>query len=259
MKKPNFFNFLKKRVFFVYLPDLIFFSLLLWFLVYARNRIFSYLVVLQQFIPKLSDIGSSLTIEDASSIANLDALLKVIEPILREANIFVYFVVPIFVFLLWVLFQGLSWNFLGEGSFIKAMDIRLYPKFALLSLPFFVLLFYFFIGFLNQGDISANLPRFVIFLLVFIIVFYFTVVSYIVINKHKFFPKFFEVGVKRLKMFFPMFILLLIVLLLVLVLLFNAYIAAFAWVMPSFLSLVLLLVFILLFSASKCLLVFLSE
>ncbi len=258
MKKPNFFNLLKKRVFFVYLSDLIFFSLLLWFLIYARNRIFSYLVVLQQFIPKLSDIGSSLTIEDASSIANLDALLKVIEPILREANIFVYFVVPVFVFLLWVLFQGLSWNFLKENSFTKSMDIRLYPKFALLSLPFFVLLFYFFTGFLNQGDVSANLLRFIVFLLIFILVFYFTFVSYLV-NKPKFFPEFFNLSIKKLKIFFPAFMLSLIILLLVLVLLFNAYIAAFAWVMPSFLSLVLLLFFIFIFSASKCLLVFLSE
>ncbi len=259
MKKPSFFNFLKKKVFFVYLSDLIFFSLLLWFLVYARNRIFSYLLVLQQFVPKLSDISSSLAIEDASSVGNLDALLKVIEPIVREANIFVYFVVPVLVFFLWVLFQGWGWNFLKEGSFAKAMDIKFYPKFALLSLPFFGLLFYLFVGFLDKGDVSTTLPRFIITLLIFVVVFYFTVVSYIVVNKPKFFPRFFGVGVKKVKMFFPMFMLFLVVLLLVLVLLFNAYIAAFAWVMPSFLSLVLLLFSILLFSVSKCLIVFSSE
>jgi len=257
MKKPNFINFLKKKILKVYIADLIFFSLLLWFLVYARNRIFSYILTVQQFAPKLADISSVLSTGNPSSINQLDALIKVVEPIVREANIFVYLVVPVTIFMVWVLFQGLSWNFLKEGSFRKALDIRFYPKFALISIPIFAVIFYLFYNFFISENISTA-RSVVIFVLLFVVL-YFTTISYLVVNKGRFFSNLFTLSIKRAKVFFPKFILFLVLLLLALVLFFNAFIAAFALVFPSFLSLFLLLLSILLFSSSKCFLVFLSE
>lgn len=258
MKKINFLNFLKKKILKVYLADLIFFSFLLWLLVYARNKILSYLVVLQQFAPKLADISSSLTAQDSSSVAQLDALLKVIEPIITEAKVFIFFVVPVLAFFIWVLFQGVSWNFLKEDYFKKAFDIRFYPKFALLSIPFFIILVYFANDFLNVAE-NFNLTKYVIVLIILVIVFYFMIISYLAIGRGKFLFNFLKLSIKKAKVFIPSFLLLIFILLLVFILFFNSFIAALSLTAPSALSIVLLLFFILLFSSSKCLLAYLSE
>ncbi|MFH1332332.1 MAG: hypothetical protein ABIH63_03545 [archaeon] len=249
---------MKKKFVKVYVADLLFFSLLLWFLVYARNRIFSYLVVIQQFTPQLNDIYSSLNMEDPASVAQLDALLKVIEPIVTEANFFIYFVVPVMVFLIWVFFQGLSWGLLKEDSFKKSLYIHFYVKFALLSIPFFVVLFFLLRGFLELTE-TVNLTKSVIIWIVLFIVFYFTLISYLVMKKKKLLFDIFEVGIKRAKVFFPAFLLFIVLFLIVFVLFFNAYISALSLVMPSASSIILLLFFVLLFSSSKCLLEFLSK
>lgn len=256
--KKNFFNFLKKKVLKVYLADLVFFSFLLWLTVYARNKLFSYLVVLQQFAPKLADVSSSLNAEDASSVAQLDALLKVIGPIVSEAKIFIFFVVPVLLFFLWVLFQGVGWNFLKQDSFKKVFDIRFYPKFALLSIPIFAIIFYLFSDFMNVAE-NFNLTKYVILLILLIIVFYFTLASYLVVGKDRFLPNFFNLSIKKAKLFLPSFFLLIFILLLVLILFFNAFIAVLSLAVPPVLTMVLLLFFILFFSSSKCLLVYIAE
>ena len=258
MEKSGFLKLLKKKVLFVLLADFLFFSTLLWFLVYARNRIFSYLVVIQQFAPKITGISSALAMEDASSVGQLDALLKVVEPIVNEANFFIYFVVPVMIFLLWVLLQGFSWGLLKNDSVKKALHFNFYPKFALFSIPLFVVVFFLFRGFLNLAE-QVNLTKSVILFIVLFIVFYFTIISYLVIDRAKFLSSLVNLSIKRSKIFFPAFLLFLIIFLLTLILFFNNYIYALSLILPSALSIFLFLFFMLLFSCSKCLLAFLSQ
>ncbi|MEM4266954.1 MAG: hypothetical protein QW404_02775, partial [Candidatus Nanoarchaeia archaeon] len=180
---------LKKKIPILYLADLVFFSLLLWLLVYARNKIFSYLVVLQQFSPQLADISASISMEDAASVAELEALLNVIQPIVNEAKFFIFFMVPVLLFFLWVLFQGFGWSFLKSSSLKKSFDIRFYPKFALLSLPFFGIIYYLTTDFFNLVE-NFNLTKYVVILVLLFFVFYFTLASYLVFDKHGFWKGF---------------------------------------------------------------------
>lgn len=258
MKKPSFFSFWKRKVFLVFLADAVFFSLLLWFLVFARNKIFSYLVVLQQFAPQISDVSSAIDVGNPASFSQLESLLKVIGPIVREANFFVYFAVPVVVFLIWVLFEGLSWSFL-KSDFKAAFDIRFFSKFALLTIPFYALLVFLAFKSINSPEgYSLGLAKSVAVGLVLVLVFYFTVVLYLSFNSGKFFQRFFSL-VKKSYLFFPLFLVLFFSLVLVLVLFFSVYISALTLSAPSPLSLSFLVFFILFFSSSKCLLVFFSE
>lgn len=258
MKKSSFINFFKGKIAKVFIIDIVFFSLLLWFLAYARNRIYSYIIVIQQFAPKISDISSTLNSNNPLSVPQLDALLKVLDPIISEAKFFVFIVIPVMVFLLWVFFQGLGWNFLKQDSFKKAIDIRLYPSFAIASIPLFAVLVFAFNDFLNMVD-SFNISKSVIIFVLLFVVLYFTIISYLVLGKTKFFLRLVHLSIKRIWIFFPAFLLMFFLLLVAFVFSFDAYISILSLVVPSFLSIFLILFSIFLFSSSKCLLAYLSE
>ena len=256
--KKSFISFLKKKALKVYVVDVVFFSLLLWFLVYARNRIFSYLVVLQQFAPKLTGIGSDLASDNPLSIAQVDALINVLDPIVREAKFFIFFVIPIMVFLLWVFFQGLGWNLMRHDSFKRVLDIRLYPSFAVASIPFFAVIVFLLNDFLNISE-SFDPTRYVITWILLFVIFYFTVISYQVVNQPRFFRRLVYISIRKAWIFFPVFLLMLVFFLIACVFLFNAYISVLSLAVPSFLMIAMSLFLILLFSSSKCLLSYLSE
>jgi hypothetical protein len=256
--KKSFISFLRKKTLKVYLADVVFFSLLLWFLVYARNRIFSYLVVLQQFAPKLTGIGSDLASDSPLGIAQVDALINVLDPIISEAKFFIFFVIPLMVFLLWFFFQGLGWNLMRHDSFRRVLDIRLYPSFAIASIPFFAVIVFLLNDFLNISE-SFDSTRHLITWIILFVVFYFTIVSYQVVNQPRFFKRLIYLSVRKAWIFFPVFLLMLVFFLLAFVFLFNAYISVLSLAVPSFLTIVTSLFSILLFSSSKCLLAYLSE
>ncbi len=257
--RKSFLSLLKKKLLKVYIADVIFFSLLLWFLAYARNRIFSYLLVIQQFAPSLADISSGISMDDPSSVAQLDALLQVLNPIISEAKFFIFIVIPVMLFLLWVLLQGFGWNVLRNDSLKRALDIRLYPSFALVSLPFFAVLVILLNNLLNFSDVSFNLNKSVTLIVLLFVVFYFTMVSCLVFGRPRFFSNLVRLSIKRAYVFFPVFLLVFLLFLVALILLFDVYVSVLALSMPSVISMVLLLFFILLFSCSKCLLEYLSE
>ncbi len=250
--------FLKKKIPVVYIADLVFFSLLLWILVYARNKIFSYLVVLQQFSPQLADISASISIEDAASVAELEALLNVMQPIINEAKFFIFFLVPVLLFFLWVLFQGFTWNFLKGGSFRKAFDIKFYPKFAILSLPLFGIIYYLVTDFFNLVE-NFNLTKYIILLVLLFFVFYFTLASYLVLGEAGFWKGFVRLSIFKSKKFFPSYLLMVLILIVLSVFFLTVYISALSLAWPSFFSIIALLFLILLFGCSKCLLAYVSE
>lgn len=253
--KNNFFKFWRGKVLPVFLMDFIFFSFLLWFFVYARNRIFSYLVALQQFAPQLSDIASSLDANNPLGISQLDALLNVVNPIISEAKLFVYLIIPLVVFMFWVFFQGISWSVLFNDSLRKSFNLKFYFPFSLLSLPFFVLLFYFVSQLLFSESLSGSVL--ILSLVGLLLLLCLTITSYLVSPFS--FSGFYKLILKKFYILFPLFLVFTFFLILVSVAFLDVYIYILSLTLPSLVSILFFVFFIFLFSSSKSVLAFFSK
>lgn len=253
--KNNFFRFWKCKVLPVFLMDFLFFSFLLWFFVYARNRIFSYLVALQQFAPQISDISSSLDVNNPLGISQLDALLNVVNPIISEAKFFVYLIIPLVVFVVWVFFQGVSWSVLFNDSFRKSFSLKFYSSFSLLSVPFFIFLFYFVSRLLFSESLTGSIL--ILYLVGLLLLLYLTITSYLMGVFS--FSGFYKLILKKCCVLFPLFLVFTFFLILVSVSFLDVYIYFLSLSFPPVVSLVFFVLFIFLFSSSKSVLAFFSK
>ncbi|MBI4159331.1 hypothetical protein HY500_03685 [Candidatus Woesearchaeota archaeon] len=153
MKKTS-----RKNIFRTYLLDIGFVLFLGFFLIFSRNIVGNYISQMNVYLPQINSIdpnldpvGAEFLIKDANSISN---------------NMFIFLlVIPVVVFLIYFIFQGLSFYYLKKE---KKYLIYFFVT-SLFSYILFALL-------LTKS--SFNIPLILIFLLIA----YLTFLSYLTIN-----------------------------------------------------------------------------
>lgn len=232
------FEIFKEKILILFLIKVVFVVLLFFFLVYAKAKLQSYLLAMQQYAPQIMGLQSVLQESGSASLLELENVLATIQPIIQGALIFTYFIVPLLVFLLWCFSGSLIYKLLNEEK-IKIRQIfknfwRFFLKFLIISLPFYLLLILLLYKtwqlFLpSYTNISLSIWQFLVFFLLCFFVFYFVFISYALLGKVKeivkTFKKAFTIGVKKFYVLVPLFLPFFFILLLFLVLFFYVYVS----------------------------------
>ena len=211
-------NLFKKKLFYFIFIDGLFFISLFILLNYSRNKIQSYLKLIQQYIPQLDVVQSLL--RESTTLENLEQsnlLLEKISSVMNEALFFGYLIIPLSIFILWVVFQGLSYKLISENNFSKILDYKFFMKFLILTLPFFIILTFAIFQFLAMfsdlipyyGGISN--PTFMLFVITLgpLILFYFLFIFYSLLNNNsllKTLKKGFLIAIKKIYFLFPLYL-----------------------------------------------------
>lgn len=154
-------SIIKKNILRTFLLDLGFVLFLGTFLILARNKIGNYILQMNFYLPQIDSIDpnidpstAEILIKDANAIAN---------------NMFIFLIIiPIIVFLIYFIFQGLSFYYLKRE---KKYLIYFFVS-SLFSYIIFIIL-------LTKG---FNLP----FILIFLLIAYLTFLSYIEIREENY-------------------------------------------------------------------------
>jgi hypothetical protein len=212
------FNYFKRKFLLFLLIDTIFFSLLFYFLIFIKNKLKNYLLVLGDYSTELSKI-EGLEQKDIVASMKLDVLLKTMDNVTSNALFFVYIIIPIVLFLLFWIFHYIIFNIIKENK----LNFKDFIKFGLISIPFFVAYIFIFLGFLNiiesffEGEYLSLLFKFLFYLILLLIVGYYNFVVYS-LNKYKIkdlIKKSFKISLKKFYVLMPLFLLLSIILLII--------------------------------------------
>ena len=230
---------LKQRIIILLPLDIIFFTLVFFLLVYAREKLKSYILAIQAYTPQIMAVQQALA-ESTSKISELESVLNVISPLVQKALIFQYVIIPLALFLLWCIFQSLIWKEITEKIPLQRKYTNYFLKFILLSIPIFLitLLFLYRIWQLltmvflpTYTGIKVSLATNIQLLLLFIItiiIFYFTLLSYSLLQElplKKCIKKAFHLGIKRIHILGSLYILFLFLALILMVFLFSLYVS----------------------------------
>ena len=226
----------KKKFFYFILIDGLFFISLFLFLNYSRNKIQGYLQSIQQYIPQLNALESLL--QESTAVGNLEQsnlLLNNISSVMNKALIFGYFIIPLVIFVLWILFQGLNYKIIFENKTNKILDYKFFLKFLVITLPFFVILtlaifqfLFLFSDFVPYYGGNLN-PNSLLYLVIFgpIILFYLLYIFYSLLNDNgliKTMKKGFLLSINKIYYLFPLYIGYLIIFILFLVAFLNNFV-----------------------------------
>jgi hypothetical protein len=149
----KFYSLFREKISKLVLIDILFFTSLFLFIRYSHNRMISYISTIQQFSPQLSNIEPLLEQRDTTALLQLQDIVNVIEPVVKEAQVFLYLIVPLLIFALYSFFQGMSFNIINsKGITNKAY----YLKFALVSLPAYILGLFIIQGWLTSSGIYLS-------------------------------------------------------------------------------------------------------
>ena len=226
----------KEKFYYFILLDGLFFILLFMFLIYSRTKIRGYLELIQQYIPQLNAIQGLL--QESTELTNLqqaDLLLNTINTLIKEALIFSYIIIPLVVFIILILLQGLNYRLIFEDKLNKVFNLKFFSKFAIITLPFYIILVLIIIQFLALfselvpyygGEFTGDY-----FLYILIIVpvglFYFLLIFYSLLNNHKLvtvLKKGLKIGVNKFHKLIFLYLGYIVVLVLFLVAFFNNFV-----------------------------------
>ncbi|MCX6711944.1 MAG: hypothetical protein NT139_02825 [Candidatus Woesearchaeota archaeon] len=211
----------KKKFLLFLLADGLFFGLLFYFLIFVKNKLKNYLLVLQSYGSELGTI-ENLQQKDIVASMKLDTILRTMESITSNALFFIYILIPIVLFLLWWIFQGINFKLVYENKVKKILDLKYFFRFGFISILFFIVFTFIFLGFFNiiysffQGESMSLLSyKFLFYLISSLLLGYYFFVVYSLTNKYKIkdlVKKSFKIALKKFYILFPLFLLLSIIL-----------------------------------------------
>ena len=222
MKQENFFkqffSEIKKKLFPVVLSDLVFTFLLLYFLVYAGNKLYEYLAVIQSYTPAISDLKSALE-NNSVSYTQFESLVNNIDALTNKFLLFTYFIIPVVLLFIFIIFKGISYKLLSIKSFKEIFDFKYFVKFLVLTLPLFFVMFFVFrklleliksTFFIYYGIGVINIyQQILLFLISLFIIFYFFAIAYSLIDRNSLIEtlnKTFFIGFKKFYLLMPIFL-----------------------------------------------------
>lgn len=223
---------LKKKFLILFSLDLTFFVLFFFFLIYVRNKIQGYMTLIQQYAPQLTQLQSALEEPNQIALLQLEQTLSAISPVIQKALVFIYFIAPFALFLLFCFFQSLIWKIISKEKFkIKKIFKNFrnhFLKFSALTLPVFVILILAISLIFKKLYYFINLgwEFFSLVLLVFIL-FYFIFICYTLLWKHKTLRATLKKAIfiqKKFHILVPLFLLFFFIILVLLILFSNIFI-----------------------------------
>ena len=108
---------LKKKWHLLFLLEFAFAFSLFFFVVYIKEKLLSYLVIMRAYLPRLLEIRDAAQKNDLN-LAEAMQTINVFEQTLGSAPLFMNVIVPLVLFLIFVVFQFLIWWYV-KGTFIK--------------------------------------------------------------------------------------------------------------------------------------------
>lgn len=159
-------EYFKKEWWKIYLCDLAWISFITLFLIYSRYKISSYLSLINSYAGDFNIIKDEISNNTIKGAQNLQVLLSQVSPLVDRLNLFVFFIVPAVVFLIWVIFNSI------EYAVLRKEKIRhLLPALIIVTLPFYLLLLYLLNQILNliRENMFGNWKLYLIVLIMIII------------------------------------------------------------------------------------------
>ena len=163
---PKIKEYFKKEWWKIYLCDLAWISLITLFLIYSRYKISSYLSLINSYAVDFNAIKDELSNNTIIGAQKLQVVLSQVSPLVDRLNLFVFFIVPAVVFLIWIIFNSI------EYAVLRKEKIRhLLPAFIIVTLPFYLVLMYILNKILNiiRENMFGNWKLYLILLTMMII------------------------------------------------------------------------------------------
>lgn len=151
--------------------NVLFSTILIILFLLIKEQIMNYLQFLKEATPKLSELQTALQNNLTENIPNLQTSISEITKTATKFMLFEYLLIPLLLFIFWVLFQGLIFYYLSNSKDIKKYLIR----FAIITLPFYL----FFIAILKF--LSFSHP--IISAIIVIVIFYYLLIIYLKLDK----------------------------------------------------------------------------
>ncbi len=197
-----FFKTFKKNLLPVLIVDILFFLCLFLFFFFSRMKLKTYLTIIQGFSPALTEISQN-------EIGGSEQLILNLNQAVNNAFLFAFLIIPVVFFLLYTVFQGLSWHLILKSfrenitkhNFLKGYNIYII-KFFFINLIPFALLFLFIYIYLTKG---LNERTTILLLIGLILIFYLAFVQYAAFFEKKIAFKENFILMKRF-MAFPLFL-----------------------------------------------------
>ncbi len=155
-----------------FILDLIFTVLLISLLIFVRTESKSYFQQVQGFSEDIAHIENGLSSNEFTEqdTLNADQTLTSLNKILTKSIFLNVLLLPLVIFLLWVVFQGLIWRSLTKMSLSKFALISIIPVVLFFSL---ILYFLEYVSFVFFKDTTASLVVLILMVLLLFIVNYF--------------------------------------------------------------------------------------
>jgi len=128
LKQTN--QIFKKHFFHLISLQLLLFFSSLFFLVYVKQKIQSYIIQIQEYQPLLNSILTNLESLDPAAITQSQAVLNTLSNITNQTMLFAYFIVPLVLLIIWIFCQGFFWKIMKSK---KIKNLKAY--FTKFSIP----------------------------------------------------------------------------------------------------------------------------
>lgn len=151
--------------------NLLFSTCLIILFLLIKEQIINYIKFLKESAPKLIELQTALAQNITSNIVDLQNSINDITKNVTNFMLFQYLLMPLILFILWVLFQGIIFYLLTNSKNIK----KYFLKFSLITLIFFV------ITILLIKFILLSIP--ILFFIIFFVLFYYLLLLYLNLNK----------------------------------------------------------------------------
>ncbi|MBI2673325.1 hypothetical protein HYX19_03635 [Candidatus Woesearchaeota archaeon] len=219
----QFFDNVRTRFALVFIPELLLSVSFFSFLFYAKNKLYSYLALMQSYTPQITDLKSALE-NNSIDYSQLDSLINNIDLLNTKSLFLIYFLVPLVLFIIFIVFEGISFKAPGIKNFKELFDLKYFFKFLVLTLPLFFIMYLALRKFLEilrlfvLVSFGVQVPNFLqqifLFLASLFIVSYLFILAYYLVDRNSIietFKKTFVIGIKKAYLlvpaYFPMFLL----------------------------------------------------
>ena len=182
---------MKDRILKIFFLDFVYFILLLFIVLFSRLQIQSLLSKIQSYAPELNTLNNQ-------NILDAQGLISQINSLSVQAYLFIFIVIPLIIFILYILLQG-------YGFYLLKKEKKFLLKFSIINLPVFIFI-----------SLLIFIPNVYLFILVMLI-------SYLTFFPHFHDKKRIPLTLTKFYKYFPAYLLYLILSLLIIISLFLAY------------------------------------
>ncbi len=136
--KPSFkkaVKLFKKHFWKFFLIDFLFLLVTLAFYVYSRIQIQIFVGALNQYYAQIAELQVLVEQGVPDAMTELTAFIEAVTPLLDRISLFMFFVVPAVIFVLWCFFQSMHYNIIETG---KWLNWRKMLVFGGVTLPIYV-------------------------------------------------------------------------------------------------------------------------